>query len=158
MWLEVSFLISAMVMGACVSAFARHHEYPFHAIQNIEWPFMSLFFVLAGARLDIAALQALGILGAVYIASRILGKITGAWLGGTLAHADIGTRRWMGLAMLPQAGVSIGMALIAATQFPQYEQTLLTIVISSTIFFEIIGPVFTRLALSASRSQLDIID
>ena len=158
MWLQVSFLISAMVMGGCVSAFARHHEYPFHAIQNIEWPFMSLFFVLAGARLDIAALQALGILGAVYIASRILGKITGAWLGATLAHADIGTRRWMGLAMLPQAGVSIGMALIAATQFPQYEQTLLTIVISSTVFFEIIGPVFTRLALSASRSQLDIID
>jgi len=48
---------------------------------------------------------------------------------------------------LPQAGVAIGMALVASNHFPEYSQLLLTVVISSTVFFEIVGPVFTRLAL-----------
>jgi glucose/arabinose dehydrogenase len=53
----------------------------------------------------------------------------------------------MGASLLPQAGVAIGMALVAGNQFPEYRQTLLTVVISSTVFFEIVGPVFTRMAL-----------
>jgi hypothetical protein len=53
----------------------------------------------------------------------------------------------MGLALLPQAGVAIGMALVAANEFPEYRQILLPLVISSTVLFEIIGPVFTRLAI-----------
>jgi len=47
--LDVSFLIASMVMGAVIANLARHHEYPFHAIEGIEWPFMVIFFVLAGA-------------------------------------------------------------------------------------------------------------
>ena len=53
----------------------------------------------------------------------------------------------MGVALLPQAGVAIGMALVASNYFPEYRQILLSVVISSTIFFEIFGPIFTRLAL-----------
>ena len=49
--------------------------------------------------------------------------------------------------MLPQAGVAVGMALVASSQFPQYQQLLLSIVISTTIFFEILGPVITRYAI-----------
>lgn len=50
-WLDVSFLIASIVMGAVVTNFARHHEYPFHEIENVEWPFMTIFSVLAGASL-----------------------------------------------------------------------------------------------------------
>ena len=57
------------------------------------------------------------------------------------------TIQWMGPAMLPQAGVAIGMALVASNTFHHHGQMLLTIAISSTIFFEIVGPVFTRLAI-----------
>ena len=64
-----------------------------------------------------------------------------------MGAADSMTRCWMGIALLPQAGVAMGMALVASNRFPDYEQVLLTVVISSTVFFEIIGPVFTRLAL-----------
>ena len=156
MQFDVSFLISAMVMGACVAAFARHHEYPFHAIRHIEWPFMSLFFVLAGAMLEIAALKTLGLVGLLYIISRIAGKLAGGWLGSTVAGCRPVVRRWMGMALLPQAGVSIGMAIIAANQFPDYRQPLLTLIISATVFFEIIGPVCTRMSLKATRQQLPI--
>jgi NhaP-type Na+/H+ or K+/H+ antiporter len=146
-WLEVSFLIAAMVMGAVIANLAKHHEYPFHAIENIEWPFMVVFFVLAGATLELNALRDVGLIGGVYILCRAIGKILGARIGGELARVDKKTKNWMGLALLPQAGVAIGMALVASNHLPEYRQTLLSVVIGSTVFFEIIGPVFTRLAL-----------
>ena len=149
-WLNVSYLIAAIVMGMVIANFAKHHEYPFHAIEGIERPFMVIFFVLAGASLNFASLWEIGVLGAIYVISRIAGKYLGARVGAALGNADTVTRQWMGGALLPQAGVAIGMALVASNQYPEYKQTLLSIVISSTVFFEIVGPVFTRLALKRS--------
>jgi Kef-type K+ transport system membrane component KefB len=148
--LDVSFLVASIVMGSVVANFATHHEYPFHEIENIEWPFMSIFFVLAGASLEFNTIMEVGLIGFIYIVSRSAGKLLGARIGAELSGADDNTRRWMGCALLPQAGVAMGMALVASNQFPEYRQTLLTIVIASTVFFEIIGPIFTRLALSRS--------
>jgi len=144
---EVSFLISAMVLGAVVVNFAKHHRYPFNAIEGIEWPFMVIFFVLAGASLDPSALADVGLIGLVYIVCRALGKVLGAGLGAQIAKTNQQTKNWMGLALLPQAGVAIGMALVASNQFPQYADVLLSITIGSTIFFEIVGPVAVRFAL-----------
>ena len=147
MWAGVSYLIAAMVMGAVIANLAKHHEYPFHAIEGIETPLMVIFFVLAGASLEIGALLDLGAIGTVYILCRTVGKIVGARIGGEISHADPGTKKWLGVALLPQAGVAIGMALVAANQFPEYRQILLSIVIASTVFFELVGPIFTRLAI-----------
>ncbi len=66
-WLHVSFILSGMCLGATVANMATHHRHPFSAIEGIEWPFMILFFILAGASLDIQALQATGLLGIAYI-------------------------------------------------------------------------------------------
>jgi Kef-type K+ transport system membrane component KefB len=150
-WFEVSFLIAAMVLGVTVANFARHHEYPFHAIEGVEWPFMVIFFVLAGASLELQAAADAGLVGSVYIFCRVAGKLAGAGLGARLGRADRVTRSWMGSALLPQAGVSIGMGLVASNYFPEYRQTLLSVVIGSTVCFEVIGPVFTRLALRQAR-------
>jgi Kef-type K+ transport system membrane component KefB len=151
LWLEVSFLIAAMVMGAVIANLAKHHEYPFHAIEGIEWSFMVIFFVLAGASLNLGSLQAVGLIGLVYILCRASGKIVGARLGAEIARADKATKDWVGVALLPQAGVPIGMALVAANHFPEYRDTLLPIVIGSTVFFELVGPVLTRLALKRAQ-------
>lgn len=148
LWLDVSFLIAAMVLGATISNFAKHHEYPFHAIEGIESQFLIVFFILAGASLDFKAVAEIGLIGIIYILLRSGGKIIGARIGSQLSQSDQHTKDWMGVALLPQAGVAIGMALVAANSFPAYRQTLLSVVISSTVFFEIIGPVFTRLALN----------
>lgn len=153
LWLEVSFLIAAIVMGVVITNLARHHDYPFHAIEGVEWPFMVVFFILAGASLKFDYLQYIGLMGVGYILLRMLGKIVGARLGSQCSHADRQTRNWMGLAMLPQAGAAMGMALVAANQFPEYRQMLLTTVISSTVVFELIGPIFTRIALSRSAGD-----
>ncbi len=150
---EVSFLISSMVMGATIANLAKHHDYPFHAIEGISWPLFAIFFVLAGASLEFLAFKTLGLIALVYILSRSLGKILSSWLGGRLASAPPQVCRWIGVAMLPQAGAAMGMALVAASRYPEYAQTLLTLVIGSTIVFEIIGPVFTRLALRKNQDQ-----
>lgn len=146
-WLGVSYLIAAMVMGAVIANIARHHDYPFHAIEGIEGPLMVVFFVLAGASLELGALKEIGLIGSVYIVSRALGKFFGAHAGSMISKAGDKTNRWIGAALLPQAGVAIGMALVASNQFPEYRQILLSVVISSTVFFELVGPVFTRLAI-----------
>ncbi len=146
-WFDVSFLIASMVLGAVITNFAKHHDYPFHAIEGIEWPFMVIFFVLAGASLELKAVAEVGLAGVVFVLCRIIGKLLGTRIGSQFSKADQQTKNWMGIALLPQAGVAIGMALVASNYFPEYRQTLLSVVISSTIFFEIIGPVFTGLAL-----------
>jgi len=110
-----------------------------------------MFFVLAGASLDLGMLSEVGLVAVIYVLCRIIGKIVGARVGGECCRADQKTKRWMGVALLPQAGVAIGMALVASSYFPEYRQTLLSVVISSTIFFEIFGPVFTRLTIKQTQ-------
>ena len=151
LWLEVSFLIASIVLGAVVANFAKHHEYSFNAIDGIEWPFMLLFFVLAGANLNLKVAGAIGLTGLAYILFRALGKFLGVIIGGHFSGADQKTKDWMGVAMLPQAGVAIGMALVASNYFPEYRQTLLFVATASTVFFEIIGPIFTRMALARAQ-------
>ena len=151
-WLDVSFLIASMVMGTVVANLATHHEYPFHAIEDIEWPFMVIFFVLAGALLEFSTLKDIGLIGSVYVVCRIAGKVLGAGLGSRFSRSNGASSRWTGVAMLPQAGAAMGMALVATSLLPEYRQVVLSVVVSTTVFFELIGPTFTRLALRRADS------
>jgi Kef-type K+ transport system membrane component KefB len=108
---------------------------------------MVLFFVLAGASLEVSALTSAGNWLAAYVVLRIAGRLAGAWLGGKLPPADASFRRWMGLAMLPQAGVALGMALVASQRFPAVGDAILPLVVAGTVIFEVIGPIATRIAL-----------
>ena len=151
-WLNVSILIASMVMGCVIVNLAKHHDYPFHAIEGIEWIFLIIFFTLAGASLSLNTLTMIGVIGIAYIIFRIIGKISGSYMGSKLSNADSNTTRWIGPALLPQAGVAVGMALVASNQFPQYKQELLSIIISTTIIFEIIGPVVTRYSIKQAKN------
>lgn len=147
LWLEVSYLLAAMVLGAVVANLAHHHKRPFHAIEGIEWPFMILFFVLAGASLRVESLAGVGVLGLAYVILRTMGRFLGAWAGAALSGAGPLYRRWMGMALLPQAGVALGMALVATQRFPELSAIILPVVVGATVVFEAIGPVLTRWAL-----------
>jgi len=149
-WLEVSFLLASMVLGTIVANLARHQTRPFHTIEGIEWPFMILFFVLAGASFDPRSTTELGLLGCAYVVLRMIGRLLGGWMGGVLSRAVPMTRRWIGMALMPQAGVALGMALIASEHFPELRQHLLPVVIATVVLFEVIGPILTRRALVRS--------
>lgn len=146
--LEVSSLLTAVMAGAVVANLARHHTRPFRAIANIEWPFLVLFFVLAGASLEAEALRQIGWVGSAYLGFRVLGRITGVWAGGRVAGAEPAMLRWMPLALLPQAGVALGMALVARERLPELEDAVLPVAVVSTVVFELLGPPLERLALS----------
>jgi len=118
-----------------------------------------LFFALAGAHLDISALAIVGGGGIVYIISRCVGKAGGAWLGGTIGGADPKLARTLGLAILSQAGLAIGLALIVQKEMLQIAELynlpsaveigaiVLTTITATTVVFEIIGPILTRYVL-----------
>ncbi|MDZ7811451.1 MAG: cation:proton antiporter [Arhodomonas sp.] len=152
-WLEVSFLLAAVVMGAVVANLATHHNRPFHAIEHIQWPFMLVFFLLAGAALELEALPAVGWLGAAYVLARIAGRLLGASAGARWFAMRQGMGLWMGVALLPQAGIAVGMALVAAQRFPERADVLLSVVLASTVVFEIVGPPMTRLALRRTKES-----
>lgn len=146
-WLKVSFLLASMVLGCVVANLARHHIRPFHAVEGIEWPFMILFFVLSGASLHTEMLFQIGSVGSAYIILRIIGRLLGGCVGGGISHAGPLIRRWMGIALMPQAGVALGMALVAIERRPDLGEIILPVVIASTVLFEVIGPILTRTGL-----------
>lgn len=149
-------ILTAMVMGITVASLAKHHERPFHVIAGIEWPFLVLFFVLAGASLELNKLLFAGELTVVYIVARFVGIYAGASLGSYAVGAQPALRRWLGVALMPQAGVAIGMALLATQRFPDTASVVLTVAVASTVILETIGPVFTRLAIGrAANEQTD---
>ncbi len=147
LWLEVSYLLASMILGTVVINRGHHHKRPFHAIEGIEWPFLILFFIMAGASIRLDIMSMLGVTGVGYIVFRIIGRLVGTWIGGIMCNADIALRRFAGLALLPQAGVALGMALVASQKFPDLRDNLLSVVITSTVIFEIIGPLCTRFAI-----------
>ncbi len=152
-WLEVSFLLAGVVAGLIVVNFAKHHSRAFHEIRHIEWPFLILFFFLAGVSLEIDDWQEFGPIILVYMILRTLSRLIGGWLGGKLSSAPIAYQRWMGLALLPQAGVAIGMALVAGHRFPEFKEIILTVTISTTVLFEIFGPLATLYALKKTAKK-----
>lgn len=143
LWLEVSYLIAGMTVGAVIVNRARHHDFAFHEIEALQWPFMLLFFLLAGATLDPSHVWALGLVGLVYCVLRIVARQIGGWAGAALAAAPPGHRLLYGLALLPQAGVAVGMALVVADQFPQWRAQVMTLTIGTTVAFELLAPFLT---------------
>ncbi|EAQ45074.1 Na(+)/H(+) antiporter-like protein [Roseobacter sp. MED193] len=151
--LDLSYLIAGMTVGAVIVNHARHNSRAFAEVRSIEWPFLIIFFVLAGASLDSKALLLAGGAGLAYALFRILGRVLGGWIGGNLAQAPKQESRLYGAAMLPQAGVAIGMALAASEQLPAYADQITALAIGTTAGFELIGPLVTALVLSRQSSK-----
>ena len=82
-----------------------------------------------------------------YITFRIFGRLIGSWVGSRACRATSSLQNWMGLALLSQAGVALGMALAATHTFPELQEVIIPVVVSTTVLFEIIGPILTRYAL-----------
>lgn len=150
-WAEVSFLLAGMAAGAVVANVARHHDRAFHEVEHIQWPFMILFFILAGASLKPDLLGEAGLIGAAYLVLRTLSRIAGGWVGGLVGGAPPPYRRWYGAALLPQAGVAVGMALVAARAFPEASDLILNLTIATTVVFELTGPAVTMWAVRRAQ-------
>ena len=150
--LDISPLLACRVRGA-VYINVSGNKKVFKQVNGFTPPIQLLFFVLSGMRMDLTALKAAGLIGVVYFLVRIIGKYAGAWLGAVLGKASVPIRRYLGLALIPQAGVSIGLALLGQRILPAESGALLsTIILSSGVLYEMIGPACAKAAIFLSGS------
>lgn len=147
-WLHASPLLSAMMLGAVFGNISSKVDDVNGLLYFITPPIFILFFVLSGAELDIKILGVVGIIGIVYVLFRVVGKIFGAWFGAKVTKAEPVVAKYLGYALVPQAGVAIGLSLIA-TQVLNVEMgsQIRAIILAGTLIYELIGPVITKIAL-----------
>lgn len=144
LYMEVSYILACMALGAMVSRKAQHVERPFHAIEKASDPFLIVFFILSGMSLDLSSITTIGVIGCTYVVARSLGKIYGARLFAALSGSPKIIQQNLGCCLLPQAGIAIGMALLVSERFPEIGELVLTIAVSTTVLFELIGPFVTK--------------
>ena len=144
--LGVSELLAAMVTGFLIVNLSTHHERSFKEIEQIEWPFLVFFFILAGASIDLDYMgQNAWLLVAAYILLRVAGRFLGGYVGALLvSRGGKSVPRSTGLSLLPQAGVAMGMALLVAERFPKEGHFIMATVVISTIVFELFGPLLVK--------------
>ncbi|NLB90587.1 MAG: hypothetical protein GX786_05150, partial [Clostridiales bacterium] len=89
-----------------------------------------------------------GLMGLGYILARAGGKFLGAWLGAKVVNAHDSVRKYLGLALLPQGGISIGLSVIVRQQLPpEYSVPIITIIMFSVLVYETTGPIFAKIAI-----------
>lgn len=143
----LSLLLAAMVAGSVIANLGKRPRVMFEALESVEQPIYILFFSLAGAKLQLGALGAVGLLGISYVLARSFGKILGNYLGAWLAKSPEAVRKYLGYAMLPQAGVAIGLAIVAFERLPQYADVIMTTTLAAVFIYELIGPLAAKYAL-----------
>lgn len=111
-------------------------------------PLFMLFFLISGAELNLTTLASVGALGVAYILARSLGKYFGAYLGAVIVKASADIRKYLGITLLPQAGVAVGMAQMTLSVLPQYGRRIQAVVLAATLIYELIGPIATKIALT----------
>ena len=146
----LSSLLTCMAIGAAMVNLRDDSEMLVEIIDRWTPPLFTLFFVISGAERDLHVLSTVGILGLLYILARSLGKYFGARVGASVVKSEPKIRKYLGLTLLPQAGVAIGMAQVVITKLPEYGAEIRAVVLCATLVYELIGPVITRIALERS--------
>ena len=144
----LSALLTCMAIGAAMVNLRADSS---ALIENTDrWtpPLFMLFFIISGAELDLQVLTNVGLLGVLYLVARSLGKYFGSALGACVVKSEPKIRKYLGLTLLPQAGVAIGMAQVVIAKLPEYGEVIRAVVLCATLVYELVGPVITRVALS----------
>lgn len=150
--MDISPMLSCMALGTAYINITGNKEV-FHQLNGFTPPISLLFFVLSGMRLNVPALATAGVIGVAYFFVRIIGKYAGASLGSALCHADPMITKFLGLALVPQAGVSIGLAVLGQRLLsPELGSILSTIILSSAVLYETLGPAMAKLSLFLSHT------
>lgn len=149
-WLEVSPFIASLSVGATMVNLSGRSRALFQALSRTDPPLYAIFFVIAGADLNLALLPTLGILGAGYVLARSVGKFAGTQAAARFAGLNGETPSLLGFSMLSQAGLAIGLVLVTNQRFPEIRGVVATVVLSSVGIFELAGPLLARFALVRS--------
>jgi Kef-type K+ transport system membrane component KefB len=151
-----SLILTTMILGmVVVNRCPEHGRHIRYTIEQAGPVIYVLFFTLVGARFQISLLPTMGLLGVAYVLLRSGGKFFGAWLGGTVGGAEPAVRNNLGLGLLSQAGVAIGLALSSANRFSGYGEEgqalgalIINVITATTFVVQIVGPICVKFAIS----------
>lgn len=155
--LKLDVILAAMTLGFGLSnLLPKRSEELFHTTRSMSIPIYVLFFVLVGARFNLAGIPPLiwGIAG-VYVVGRSVGKFFGTRVGARMSGADERVEKFAGLGLFAQGGVAIGLAIVAGrnlqhialTQNFNLGECVIAVVTATTIAVQLIGPIMTKLAI-----------
>jgi Kef-type K+ transport system membrane component KefB len=155
-FLNISLILANMAMGiALVNLNPVSTRRVYRIVDDLVPLFYIVFFVLAGAHLNVRLLPVMGLVGLLYIIARSMGKIGGATLGAYISRAPVALKKYLGLGLLSQAGVAIGLSLLVVREFSGLGESgmalgafIVTTIAATTVIFEIIGPITTKFAIS----------
>ena len=145
--LDLSPLVASLAVGATMVNLSRRSHRLFDTLSGTDPPFYAIFFVLAGADLDLALVPAMGVVGLVYVGGRSLGKFAGAVAGARWLQLEPTVQRFLGFGLLAQAGLAVGLTLQIEGRYEAYAPSVSTVVLASVAIFEMFGPISTRFAL-----------
>ncbi len=148
-----SSLLLCMAMGAAFANFSKQSEtnHVMNLVDGLTPPIFLLFFVASGAELQLSVLPTIGMVGVIYVVLRVVGKLFGSFFGAVLCKAPRTVRKFLGPCLLPQAGVAIGLSLVAASVVPDYAATIRAVILCGTLIYELIGPAVTKFALLKAK-------
>lgn len=149
-WLGFSALLVCMMAGAIFTNISKSSVKLFKVTDAVTPPLFLMFFVISGAELDVTVLGQIGLVGIVYVIGRVLGKVMGCYVGARIARVEPVVRKYLGFTLIPQAGVAIGLSLIALRILPEYGATIRAIVLCATLVYELSGPLITKAVLIKS--------
>lgn len=140
-------ILPAMTLGITVAnLMPRRSKATFALVEKFAPPIYISFFVLAGAHMEFGRITSWMLLMIfVYVLSRAIGKMAGSWFGGKWSKAPVVVQKYLGLCLLPQAGVAIGLAILASQQFgSELGHTIVIVVMTGTFLMEIFGPMLVK--------------
>ena len=147
--LEASSLLANMMLGFMVANCVRQSDQLFEVVESIEEPIFAMFFTLAGSHLDLGIIQTAGWLTLTITVGRFFGKLVGSRFGARISQAPEAVKRYLGLGLLPTAGVTVGLVLLAADIFgpSRISEVMVSAVLGSVIINELMAPILVRYAL-----------
>jgi len=145
--LGASLILANMAAGFIVVNRVRENAL-FHVVERIDEVVFAMFFVLAGLHFELGVMKTAGLLAVVIFLGRYFGKYFGTMGGATIAHASTAVRKYLGFALLPQAGVAIGLVLLAKSAFPTLGAIMVNAVIASVIINELVSPPLVKYAIT----------
>lgn len=150
--LSISPLLSCMALGISYVNFKGDNEV-LDIVDKFSPPITLLFFVYAGMSLQVGAIGTIGIIGLAYFGIRVVGKIGGSFVGGKISNSSTRITKFVGMALIPQASISIGLATLATRVISGDLATILSVtILSSAVLYELIGPLSAKAAIFLSRS------
>ena len=147
---DLSSLLVCMMNSAIMVNFSKDSDKMLDVCDRWTPPLFLLFFVISGAELNLSVLPQIGLIGIVYLAFRTAGKYIGATAGSAIVKADKNIVKYLGLTLIPQAGVAIAMSQLVMTVLPEYGEQIRAVILSATLVYELTGPLITKAALTSA--------